>query len=65
MFVYLVLLKSTLILQPQKQADKGICRKGVGGGGLDSARPVQGIEIAAKSLFNYSCALSFMYIIGL
>ncbi len=66
MFVYLVLLKSTLTLQPQEQADQLICRQGLGGGGggLDGARPVQGTEIAAKSLFNYSCVLSFIYIIG-
>jgi hypothetical protein len=52
MFVYLVLLKSTLILQPQEQADKLICRKQVGDGGLDGARPVQGTEIAAKSFLQ-------------
>ena len=40
MFVYLVLLKSTLILPPQEEADKFICRQGV----------AQDTEIAAKSL---------------
>ncbi len=51
MFVYLVLLKSTLTLQPQEQADKLICRQGAAGeGGWDGARPVQGTEMPAKSL---------------
>ncbi len=43
MFVYLVLLKSTLILPPQEKADEFITRQG------DGAR-VQDTEIAAKSL---------------
>jgi hypothetical protein len=50
MFVYLVLLKSTLILPPLEQAEKFICRQGVGVGGGRCARPAQDTEIAAKSL---------------
>ncbi len=44
MFVYLVLLKSTLILPPQEQANKFICREGGG------ARHAQDTEISAECL---------------
>ncbi len=54
MFVFLFLLKSTLILPPQEYsrptnsfADMGV---GVGKGGGGGARPAQDTEIATKSL---------------
>ncbi len=67
MFVYLVLLKSTINLtSPRVGQNKFIYRQGVGGGEAQELRKTQKlpqkVSDGKKNTINYSCALSSMYV---
>jgi hypothetical protein len=64
MFVYLVPLISTLILPPQEEADKFICRQGDVGGGGGCTRPTQDTEwsLMVKDPYQlFMCIVVYVY----